>query len=60
VVFMESGRIVEQGPPHELFQHPRTDRLRAFLRTWLTRHQQPFAPPPDTAPQAAALTPNGA
>jgi polar amino acid transport system ATP-binding protein len=54
VVFMESGRIVEQGPPHELFQHPRTDRLRVFLRTWLTRHQQPFAPPlPGTPPDAA-------
>ena len=43
VVFMEGGRIVEQGPPQELFAHPRTERLRAFLRTWLTRHQQPFA-----------------
>ncbi|SED09792.1 polar amino acid transport system ATP-binding protein [Amycolatopsis tolypomycina] len=30
-VFMEAGRIVEEGPPDELFARPRTDRLRAFL-----------------------------
>ncbi len=30
-VFMENGRIVEQGPPAELFGDPRTERLRAFL-----------------------------
>jgi polar amino acid transport system ATP-binding protein len=60
VVFMESGRIVEQGPPHELFEHPRTDRLRAFLRTWLTRHQQPFAPQPDLAIEAVARPSNDA
>jgi ABC-type histidine transport system ATPase subunit len=34
VVFMEAGRIVESGPPAELFGRPRSDRLRAFL----TRH----------------------
>jgi len=31
VVFMDRGEIVEQGPPGELFAHPRTDRLKLFL-----------------------------
>nr|WP_034991051.1 amino acid ABC transporter ATP-binding protein [Corynebacterium halotolerans] len=31
VVFMADGRIVEQGPPAEFFNHPRHDRTRDFL-----------------------------
>ncbi len=31
VIFMEAGRIVEEGPAEELMTRPRTDRLRAFL-----------------------------
>jgi polar amino acid transport system ATP-binding protein len=31
VVFMDRGRIVEQGPPDVLFQQPREARTRAFL-----------------------------
>jgi polar amino acid transport system ATP-binding protein len=30
-VFMEAGRIVEEGPPAELFGAPRSPRLRSFL-----------------------------
>ncbi|EHR51302.1 ABC-type polar amino acid transport system, ATPase component [Saccharomonospora marina XMU15] len=30
-VFMESGRVVESGPPRELFANPGTARLRSFL-----------------------------
>jgi ABC-type polar amino acid transport system ATPase subunit len=30
-VFMERGRIVEEGPPADLFTRPSTDRLRTFL-----------------------------
>ena len=30
-VFMDEGLIVEQGPPRQLFDHPETERLRAFL-----------------------------
>ncbi len=45
VVFMEAGRIVEQGPPATLFQTPKTERLRAFLRTWLSRQRQAFELP---------------
>ncbi len=31
VVFMDRGRIVEQGPPDVLFRQPREARTRAFL-----------------------------
>ena len=32
VLFMDGGRIVEQGAPAEIFDAPRDPRLRAFLR----------------------------
>ncbi|MDT0592277.1 amino acid ABC transporter ATP-binding protein [Halomonas sp. PAR8] len=32
VIFMEGGRIVEQGPPDQLFASPRDPRTRNFLR----------------------------
>jgi polar amino acid transport system ATP-binding protein len=31
VAFMDAGRIVEQGPPAELFDEPRSPRLQRFL-----------------------------
>jgi len=31
VVFMDAGRVVEEGPPEALFGAPETERLRAFL-----------------------------
>ncbi len=31
VVFMDSGRIVEEGTPEQIFGHPESDRLQAFL-----------------------------
>ncbi|GGQ64700.1 amino acid ABC transporter ATP-binding protein [Streptomyces flaveolus] len=31
VVFMDDGRIVEQGPPGDVLDHPRHARTRAFL-----------------------------
>jgi len=38
VVFMDRGEIVEQGPPGEIFEHPRTDRLKLFLSQILRGH----------------------
>ena len=32
VVFMDHGEIVEHGTPDQLFDNPKTDRLRTFLR----------------------------
>ncbi|WP_199516296.1 amino acid ABC transporter ATP-binding protein [Nucisporomicrobium flavum] len=31
VVFLDEGRVIEQGPPAEVLDHPRHDRTRAFL-----------------------------
>jgi polar amino acid transport system ATP-binding protein len=31
VLFMDEGRIVEQGPPAELFGNPQNPRLKEFL-----------------------------
>ncbi|MEV5517252.1 amino acid ABC transporter ATP-binding protein [Streptomyces flaveolus] len=31
IVFMDDGRIVEQGPPTEVLDHPRHERTRDFL-----------------------------
>lgn len=33
VVFMEQGRIVEDGPPAQIFGAPKNARLAEFLRT---------------------------
>jgi polar amino acid transport system ATP-binding protein len=37
VVFMDEGRIVEEGPPRELFAQPKSERLAQFLNTWRER-----------------------
>jgi polar amino acid transport system ATP-binding protein len=37
VIFMDGGRIVEQGPPHEIFVNPAHERTRLFLRQILER-----------------------
>jgi ABC-type polar amino acid transport system ATPase subunit len=37
VVFMADGEILEQGPPSELFNAPRHERLRAFI-SQIERH----------------------
>jgi ABC-type histidine transport system ATPase subunit len=31
VIFLHQGRIEEEGPPAEIFGHPRSERLRQFL-----------------------------
>ncbi|WP_108652030.1 amino acid ABC transporter ATP-binding protein [Dongshaea marina] len=35
VIFMEGGKIVEQGPPAELFNKPQHQRTKAFLSKFL-------------------------
>lgn len=37
VIFMDAGRIVEEGPPARVFSDPRSARLRQFLNTWRER-----------------------
>jgi ABC-type polar amino acid transport system ATPase subunit len=36
VVFMDGGRIVEEGRPEEIFDAPRDSRLRSFLQAVLS------------------------
>jgi polar amino acid transport system ATP-binding protein len=31
VVFMDQGRVAQQGPPSEMFRNPESERLRSFL-----------------------------
>ena len=38
VVFMDRGEIVEAGPPAQMFDAPRTDRLKLFLSQILKDH----------------------
>ncbi|KIC40186.1 ATP-binding protein [Ruegeria sp. ANG-R] len=33
VIFMQDGRIGEEGPPKELFKKPKSERLAAFLKS---------------------------
>ena len=35
VIFMDGGRIVEQGPPKKIFETPENERLIAFLGSML-------------------------
>ena len=32
VVFIDEGRIIEEGVPDEFFEHPKTERVQEFLR----------------------------
>ena len=38
VVFMDRGKVIEQGPPARLFNTPQSPRLREFLDTWRSRN----------------------
>lgn len=49
VVFMEAGRIVEEGPPGHVLREPRTDRLKMFLSKLLQRGVS--APPAGRQPE---------
>jgi polar amino acid transport system permease protein len=32
VIFMDGGRVIEQGPPEEVIDNPKHERTRRFLR----------------------------
>jgi polar amino acid transport system ATP-binding protein len=44
VIFMDGGRIVEEGRPAEVFSRPREERTRAFLRRLLRTGAPHHAP----------------
>jgi ABC-type polar amino acid transport system ATPase subunit len=48
VVFMDDGRIVESGPPSQIFDNPQNPRTKAFLAAVLT-HDVPGDAPNDMA-----------
>lgn len=31
VIFMDAGKIIEEGTPEEIFEHPKNQRLKDFL-----------------------------
>lgn len=37
VIFMESGRIVEEGTPDQIFNNPQSDRLKQFLKAVISQ-----------------------
>jgi polar amino acid transport system ATP-binding protein len=49
VVFMDGGKVIEQGPPARLFNALQSPRLREFLDTWKSRNMlfQADEPSPD-------------
>mgnify|MGYP000756892168 FL=1 len=34
VIFLDSGKIIEEGTPEAFFDHPKTERAQKFLRTF--------------------------
>jgi polar amino acid transport system ATP-binding protein len=46
VVFMDHGRIVDEGPPGELFRSPSHPRTQAFLRAVVDRQAMTETPAP--------------
>jgi ABC-type polar amino acid transport system ATPase subunit len=43
-VFMDHGRIVEEGEPHQLFRSPSNPRTRVFLHAVVDREAMTEAP----------------
>jgi ABC-type polar amino acid transport system ATPase subunit len=39
IVFMDGGAIVEEGKPEQIFNDPRTDRVRQFLKRYNDRYR---------------------
>ncbi len=57
VIFMDGGRIVEEGRPAEVFSQPREERTRAFLRRLLRTGAPQLAPRDDQPPAAGEVGP---
>jgi ABC-type histidine transport system ATPase subunit len=44
VVFLQEGRIVEEGPPEKVLNNPDDERTRQFLRRFLADSREPAVP----------------
>jgi polar amino acid transport system ATP-binding protein len=53
VLFLDRGRILEQGPPQAILDAPRHERTREFLQRVLdpVSHRRPSSPPTPVNPQ---------
>jgi len=38
VLFMEAGKLVEEGTPEQMFNQPKTERLKGLPREGIVRH----------------------
>ena len=36
VIFMDEGRIIEEGTPKEIFENPKSEKTRNFLKRYLS------------------------
>ena len=34
ILFLEGGKLIEDAPPEEFFENPRTERAKRFLNTF--------------------------
>ena len=57
VAVMYAGRIVEEGPAHEVLAKPRHPYTQGLLKASPTRKRGALTPIPGTAPQLTALPP---
>jgi polar amino acid transport system ATP-binding protein len=53
VIFMDGGRVVEQGRPDQVFAQPKEERTRAFLRRLLRSGAAPSTASDDSTRSAA-------
>ena len=56
VIFMDDGRIVEEGRPDEVFGQPKEERTRAFLRRLLRSGDAARSVPSDESARVATET----
>jgi polar amino acid transport system ATP-binding protein len=40
IIFLNGGKIVEQGPPQRIFENPQTSRLRSFLSRFINNYSE--------------------
>jgi ABC-type polar amino acid transport system ATPase subunit len=57
VIFMDYGKIIEEGTPEELFTNPQHERTRAFLSAILS-HTERTKPEPTSDPQTVVEKPS--
>ncbi|NHN33242.1 ectoine/hydroxyectoine ABC transporter ATP-binding protein EhuA [Paenibacillus agricola] len=44
IIFIDQGRIIEQGTPQQIFENPQSERLQAFLNRFLNKEPDGVTP----------------